>query len=117
MHSKQFRSHYLFQFSTDLHILAVSSCRTNLGRQRLLKILRKKTKTILFHSLNFKTLCVPVEAGRGSRVSQQRQTVSLWPRADLEDQYLRQHEENILLKKHARRQEDKIKRYICTLKC
>lgn len=31
-------------------------------------------------------------------------------RNDLEDRYLRMYEENILLKKHARKQEDKIKR-------
>ena len=40
----------------------------------------------------------------------QRQMVSKWEREILEDKYLRLYEENILLKKHGRRQEDKIKR-------
>ncbi|XP_029140472.1 protein fantom [Protobothrops mucrosquamatus] len=39
-----------------------------------------------------------------------RQTVSRIHREDLEDRYFRLHEENILLKQHARKQEDKIKR-------
>ena len=45
------------------------------------------------------------------RTAQQRQVVAKWTRDDLEDKYLRMYEENILLKKHARKQEDKIKRY------
>nr|KAG5707913.1 hypothetical protein BaRGS_031644 [Batillaria attramentaria] len=36
--------------------------------------------------------------------------VAKWSRDELEDKYLRIHEENLLLKKHARKQEDKIKR-------
>ena len=44
------------------------------------------------------------------RAAQQRAVVSKWPRDDLEDKYLRMYEENLLLKKHARKQEDKIKR-------
>lgn len=32
-------------------------------------------------------------------------------REELEDRYLRLHEENLLLKQHAHKQEDKIKRY------
>ncbi|XP_008112094.1 protein fantom isoform X2 [Anolis carolinensis] len=39
-----------------------------------------------------------------------RQTVSRISREDLEDRYLRLHEENLLLKQHAHKQEDKIKR-------
>ncbi|XP_042294515.1 protein fantom isoform X2 [Sceloporus undulatus] len=39
-----------------------------------------------------------------------RQTVSRISREELEDRYLRLHEENILLKQHAHKQEDKIKR-------
>ncbi|XP_070808763.1 protein fantom [Pituophis catenifer annectens] len=39
-----------------------------------------------------------------------RQIVSRIHREELEDRYLRLHEENILLKQHARKQEDKIKR-------
>ena len=38
--------------------------------------------------------------------------VSKWSRDELEDKYLRMSEENIILKKHARKQEDKIKRYV-----
>ena len=44
------------------------------------------------------------------RTAQQRAVVSKWGRDDLEDKYLRMYEENLLLKKHARKQEDKIKR-------
>ncbi|XP_046328973.2 protein fantom-like isoform X2 [Haliotis rufescens] len=40
----------------------------------------------------------------------QRRAVSKLERVDLEDKYLRIYEENIILKKHARKQEDKIKR-------
>ncbi|XP_069072418.1 protein fantom isoform X1 [Pleurodeles waltl] len=39
-----------------------------------------------------------------------RQTVSKVSREDLEDRFLRMHDENMLLKQHARNQEDKIKR-------
>lgn len=39
-----------------------------------------------------------------------RQAVSRVSREELEDRFLRLHEENILLKQHARKQEDKIKR-------
>uniref|UniRef100_A0A6J0U4U9 Protein fantom isoform X2 n=1 Tax=Pogona vitticeps TaxID=103695 RepID=A0A6J0U4U9_9SAUR len=39
-----------------------------------------------------------------------RQAVSRISREELEDRYLRMHEENILLKQHGRKQEDKIKR-------
>uniref|UniRef100_A0A670YPC6 RPGRIP1 like n=1 Tax=Pseudonaja textilis TaxID=8673 RepID=A0A670YPC6_PSETE len=39
-----------------------------------------------------------------------RQIVSRIQREELEDRYLRLHEENLLLKQHARKQEDKIKR-------
>ncbi|XP_076449555.1 protein fantom-like isoform X2 [Babylonia areolata] len=44
------------------------------------------------------------------KATQQRRQVSKWARDELEDKYLRIHEENLLLKKHARKQEDKIKR-------
>lgn len=44
------------------------------------------------------------------KAAQQRGMVSKWSRDELEDKYLRIHEENLLLKKHARKQEDKIKR-------
>nr|DBA22685.1 TPA: hypothetical protein GDO54_013697 [Pyxicephalus adspersus] len=37
--------------------------------------------------------------------------VALIPREELEDNFLRLHEENLLLKEYARKQEDKIKRY------
>ena len=44
------------------------------------------------------------------RAAQERQMVSRWSWDDLEDKYLRMYEENLVLKKHARKQEDKIKR-------
>ncbi|XP_025924569.1 protein fantom isoform X17 [Apteryx rowi] len=39
-----------------------------------------------------------------------RQAVSRVSREELEDRFLRLHDENILLKQHANKQEDKIKR-------
>ncbi|KAL3860281.1 hypothetical protein ACJMK2_010423 [Sinanodonta woodiana] len=47
--------------------------------------------------------------GQGGPANQKRM-VSKWSRDELEDKYLRLYEENIILKKHARKQEDKIKR-------
>ncbi|XP_013398857.1 protein fantom isoform X2 [Lingula anatina] len=44
------------------------------------------------------------------RSAQQRRMVARWSKEELEDKYLRMYEENLLLKKHARKQEDKIKR-------
>lgn len=49
--------------------------------------------------------------GLEQRAAQQRRMVGKWDRNELEDKYLRLSEENIILKKHARKQEDKIKRY------
>ncbi|XP_029464425.1 protein fantom isoform X5 [Rhinatrema bivittatum] len=40
-----------------------------------------------------------------------RQAVSRISREELEDRFLRKHDENIMLKQYARKQEDKIKRY------
>lgn len=40
-----------------------------------------------------------------------RRRVALISREELEDKFLRLHEENLLLKEYARKQEDKIKRY------
>ncbi|KAL4234620.1 Protein fantom [Mactra antiquata] len=48
--------------------------------------------------------------GLEQRAAQQRRMVSKWDRGELEDKYLRLSEENLILKKHARKQEDKIKR-------
>ncbi|XP_052231915.1 protein fantom-like isoform X2 [Dreissena polymorpha] len=48
--------------------------------------------------------------GLEQKAAQQRRLVSKWERDVLEDKYLRMSEENIILKKHARKQEDKIKR-------
>ncbi|WAR12637.1 FTM-like protein, partial [Mya arenaria] len=48
--------------------------------------------------------------GLEQRAAQQRRMVSKWDRGELEDKYLRMAEENLILKKHARKQEDKIKR-------
>jgi len=50
-------------------------------------------------------------AGLEQRAAQQRRMVSKWDRDELEDKYLRLSEENLILKKHARKQEDKIKRW------
>lgn len=44
------------------------------------------------------------------RTVKARQAVSRVSREELEDRFLRLHDENILLKQHARKQEDKIKR-------
>ena len=49
-------------------------------------------------------------AGVDQKAAQQRRMVSKWDRDTLEDKYLRMYEENLILKKHARKQEDKIKR-------
>ena len=38
--------------------------------------------------------------------------ITKWDRDTLEDKYLRMYEENLILKKHARKQEDKIKRFV-----
>jgi len=57
--------------------------------------------------------------GLEQKAAQQRRMVNKWDRDTLEDKYLRMYEENLILKKHARKQEDKIKRYtikICLLK-
>uniref|UniRef100_A0A8C4PS70 Protein fantom n=1 Tax=Equus asinus asinus TaxID=83772 RepID=A0A8C4PS70_EQUAS len=45
-----------------------------------------------------------------TRTVKSRQAVSRITREELEDRFLRLHDENILLKQHARKQEDKIKR-------
>ncbi|XP_008576482.1 PREDICTED: protein fantom isoform X2 [Galeopterus variegatus] len=45
-----------------------------------------------------------------TRTMKSRQAVSRVGREELEDRFLRLHDENILLKQHARKQEDKIKR-------
>ncbi|CAH1779675.1 unnamed protein product [Owenia fusiformis] len=44
------------------------------------------------------------------RAAQEARMIARWTREDLEDKYLRLYEENIIIKKHARKQEDKIKR-------
>ncbi|XP_077868086.1 protein fantom-like [Saccoglossus kowalevskii] len=45
-----------------------------------------------------------------NKQGQQRRAISKLGRDELEDKYLRLYEENLVLKKHARKQEDKIKR-------
>ena len=45
-----------------------------------------------------------------TRTMKSRQAVSRISREELEDRFLRLHDENIVLKQHARKQEDKIKR-------
>ena len=46
------------------------------------------------------------------KITQQRGTVSKWSREEIEDTFLRMYEENLVLKKHARKQEDKIKKLV-----
>lgn len=57
---------------------------------------------------------IPVRDPGGGKpdagAEQQRRMVTKWDRDTLEDKYLRIYEENLILKKHARKQEDKIKR-------
>ena len=55
---------------------------------------------------------VVLSTGLEQRAAQQWRMVGRWGRDELEDKYLRLSEENILLKKHARKQEDKIKRCV-----
>ncbi|KAL5022687.1 hypothetical protein ScPMuIL_001842 [Solemya velum] len=50
------------------------------------------------------------DAALEQKAIQQRGMVGRWERDVLEDKYLRLYEENLILKKHARKQEDKIKR-------
>ena len=45
-----------------------------------------------------------------NRQAQQRRAVAKIGREELEDKYLRLHDENLILKKHARKQEEKIKK-------
>ena len=58
---------------------------------------------------------VPFLDGFAARSAQQRHMVAKWSRDDLEDKYLRMYEESLILKKHARKQEDKIKRLVGTM--
>ena len=57
---------------------------------------------------------IPVRDPGGGKhdagAEQQRRMVTKWDRDTIEDKYLRMYEENLILKKHARKQEDKIKR-------
>lgn len=46
---------------------------------------------------------------RNKRAIQERLTIAKLSREDLEDKYLNIYDENIILKKHARKQEEKIK--------
>ena len=45
------------------------------------------------------------------KATQERLLISKLSHEDLEDKYLKIYDENILLKKHARKQEDRIKKY------
>lgn len=45
------------------------------------------------------------------KITQQRAMVSKWSREEIEDKFLRMYEENLVLKKHARKQEEKIKKW------
>jgi protein fantom len=44
------------------------------------------------------------------KATQERLTISKLTREDLEDRYLRVYDESIILKKHTRKQEDRIKK-------
>lgn len=50
------------------------------------------------------------DGATGRRATQERLLISKLSREDLEDKYLTNYDENILLKKHARKQEDRIKK-------
>ncbi|XP_067905563.1 protein fantom isoform X2 [Heterodontus francisci] len=50
-----------------------------------------------------------LQESSGAQNTRVRQAVSRIGREELEDRFLRLHEENLLLKQHARKQEDKIK--------
>lgn len=52
-----------------------------------------------------------------SQNARARKAVAKISREDLEDRYLRMQEENLLLKQHSHKQEDKIKRYTHVLFC
>lgn len=55
---------------------------------------------------------IPVKDTKGAleqRAAQQRRMVSKWSRDELEDKFIRMSEENIILKKYCRKQEEKIK--------
>ena len=43
--------------------------------------------------------------------------VSKLERSELEDKYVRLYEQYLLIKMHAQKQEDKIRRYFCAFKC
>ncbi|KAK6185889.1 hypothetical protein SNE40_008027 [Patella caerulea] len=53
---------------------------------------------------------IPVRDLNIDPAGQMRRMVNKWQRDELEDKYLRNYEENIILKKHARKQEEKIKK-------
>ncbi|KAM9495440.1 protein fantom isoform 2-T2 [Clarias gariepinus] len=63
-------------------------------------------------TLNFSGAGIPIlnKELMHSQNARARQTVSKISREDLEDRYLRMQEENLLLKQHSHKQEDKIKR-------
>ncbi len=48
--------------------------------------------------------------GQAKRISNERQMIAKLDPADLQDRYLRLYDENLLLKQHGRKQEDKIKK-------
>ncbi|XP_078400401.1 protein fantom isoform X7 [Cetorhinus maximus] len=52
-----------------------------------------------------------LQESSGAQNTRARQAMSRICREELEDRFLRLHDENLLLKQHARKQEDKIKRY------
>lgn len=60
--------------------------------------------------LNFcKIKWLNLKADTTKKIAATKSNISKWSRDELEDRYLRMYEEDIMLKKHARKQEDRIK--------
>lgn len=59
----------------------------------------------------FKTILYFKDDAMSKRATQEHLLISKLSREDLEDKYLKTYDENMLLKKHARKQEDRIKKY------
>lgn len=59
----------------------------------------------------FSMACFSLLESSAAQNVKARQAVSRVSHEELEDRFLRLHDENILLKQHARKQEDKIKRF------
>ena len=52
----------------------------------------------------------PLRLGQAKRISNERQMIARLDPAELQDRYLRLYDEHLVLKQHARKQEDHIKK-------